>query len=104
VLEPSDQPEKPKKFSKDQIFALNLLEQMIADGREWVEKNDGSGVPYDLWRDRVNELRKDKDGNDKPYSKSGWTHFVDRLLTFGVINKINNLVSINVNTSTEHQQ
>jgi len=47
ILEPVDQPDKPRKFSTDQVFALNLLEQMIADGGEWVENNDGSGIPYD---------------------------------------------------------
>jgi hypothetical protein len=103
ILEPVDQPDKPRKFSTDQVFALNLLEQMIADGGEWVENNDGSGIPYDAWRDRINELRRDKDGNPKPYSKSGWYHFVDRLLTLGVINKNNGLVSLTSTTSTEHQ-
>ena len=100
VLDVTDEPDAPRRYTKDQIFALNLLEQIIADGSEWVDNNDGSGVPNEVWRDRVNELRTDKSGNSKKYSTSGWYHFVDRMLTLGVISKINNLVSITSMPST----
>ena len=100
VLDVTDEPDAPRRYTKDQIFALNLLEQIIADGSEWVDNNDGSGVPNEVWRDRVNELRTDKSGNSKKYSASGWYHFVDRMLTLGVISKINNLVSITSMPST----
>ena len=100
VLDVTDEPDAPRRYTKDQIFALNLLEQIIADGSEWVDNNDGSGVPNEVWRDRVNELRVDKKGNSKKYSTSGWYHFVDRMLTLGVISKINNLVSITSMPST----
>jgi len=100
VLDATDEPDAPKRYTKDQIFALNLLEQIIADGSEWVDSSDGSGVPNEVWRDRVNELRVDKQGNAKKYSTSGWYHFVDRMLALGVISKINNLVSITSMPST----
>ncbi len=100
VLDVTDGPDAPRRYTKDQIFALNLLEQIIADGSEWVDSSDGSGVPNEVWRDRVNELRTDKQGNSKKYSASGWYHFVDRMLTLGVISKINNLVSITSMPST----
>ena len=100
VLDATDEPDAPKRYTKDQIFALNLLEQIIADGSEWVDTSDGSGVPNEVWRDRVNELRTDKQGNPKKYSASGWYHFVDRMLTLGVINKFNNLISITSMPST----
>jgi len=103
VLDATEEPDAPKRYTKDQIFALNLLEQIIADGSEWVDSSDGSGVPNEVWRDRVNELRTDKSGNSKKYSTSGWYHFVNRMLTLGVINKFNNLISITSTTSTKHQ-
>ena len=102
-MEATDEPDAPKRYTKDQIFALNLLEQIIADGSEWRDSSEGSGVPNEVWRDRVNELRVDNNGNPKKYSSSGWYHFVDRMLTLGVISKINNLVSIKSTTSTKHQ-
>ena len=55
VLDATDEPDAPKRYTKDQIFALNLLEQIIADGSEWVDSSDGSGVPNEVWRDGVNE-------------------------------------------------
>lgn len=90
VLEPSGEPEKAAQLNKDQTLAMNVLEQLIEDGKSWVSGTGGDGIPDEIWKEAVVQFLPSKSGY------ADWRNFVNRLKRKAVVNEINKLWSLNV--------